>query len=253
MLIWNWKHNFIGQSSIKKPIENESEQKLPSRSSIIREFALNTSTHGIPGIARSQSKHNCIFWSISFLSFNSIMLMFIIQSIMIYFQHPTQTSVTMATERSHAFPAVTICNYSPARIDLIITALQNFTVQNNLTKDSIGYSSIIADAKYIRDFLIYKITAHESIEQFFFQLKDMLISCQYNDEDCFVSDFISFISPSYGPCYTFNARQKNTTKHRLRYTNDNGGYGKLKLILYAHSHLYVPFATDGNSDIVSCA
>ncbi|CAF1035211.1 unnamed protein product [Adineta steineri] len=37
--------------------------------SIIREFSLNTSTHGIPGIARSQSILNRIFWAISTLIF----------------------------------------------------------------------------------------------------------------------------------------------------------------------------------------
>ena len=48
--------------------------KRPRRRSIIREFCLNTSTHALPSIARSESIHNRLFWSISFLAFLAIMI-----------------------------------------------------------------------------------------------------------------------------------------------------------------------------------
>ena len=97
------------------------------RRSIIREFALNTSTHALPGIARSQSKHNRIFWSISFLTFTGIMIYFVVQSLRNYFQYPTQTSVSIVVERSQIFPAVTICNYGAGRSDMSSAEYLNFT------------------------------------------------------------------------------------------------------------------------------
>ncbi|CAF0819816.1 unnamed protein product [Adineta steineri] len=52
----------------------KSESKLHQSRSIIREFSLNTSMHGIAGISRSQSIHNRIFWSIAILIFTVLAL-----------------------------------------------------------------------------------------------------------------------------------------------------------------------------------
>ena len=40
-------------------------------------------------------------------------------------------------------------------------------------------------------------------------------------------------------------KRKHGNGTALRYTNDNGGTGKLQLRLYAQSHLYVPFVSYG--------
>jgi hypothetical protein len=97
------------------------------RRSIIREVALNTSTHGIPGITRSQSLLNRLFWTISLLSFSGILLYFITQSIRAYFAYPVQTSVSTIVERVQAFPAVTFCNFSPLRYDRFSEPFFNYT------------------------------------------------------------------------------------------------------------------------------
>jgi hypothetical protein len=118
----------MSDSTIKQiatvfPITAESlkpEPKLQGNRFIIRDFGLHTSTHGIPGIARSRSIHNRVFWTISFISYTGIMLYFVIEAILAYFQYPTQTSVTFSDEWPQAFPAVTICNYSPFRYDQFI-------------------------------------------------------------------------------------------------------------------------------------
>ncbi|CAF1316500.1 unnamed protein product [Rotaria sordida] len=111
----------------------EPDPKFRRRRSIIREFSLNTSTHGIPGIARSQNIHNRIFWIVSTLIFTGIMLFFIVESMKAYFNYPTQTSVSFIVERSQAFPAVSICNFSPIRFDNFIEPFLNFTKSRNLT------------------------------------------------------------------------------------------------------------------------
>jgi len=40
-------------------------------------------------------------------------------------------------------------------------------------------------------------------------------------------------------------QKKNGNGTAVRYTNDNGGTGKLQLRFYAQIHLYVPFVSDG--------
>ena len=239
------KNNQITAISTAKTDVWMDEIVLPRRRSIIREFALNTSTHALPGIARSQSKHNRIFWSISFVIFTGVMSYFVTQTIINYFQYPTQTSVSVVVERSQDFPAVTICNYSPARFDLVIGPLLNFTNQSHLINTTNQASFTLTHIEQLKDFLGKKVSVDESVDEFFFNLDIMLISCFYNGQACDATDFISFISAVYGSCATFNARRKNYTEKQLRLTNEVGGTGKLLLRLYAHSHLYIPFLTDG--------
>ncbi|UJR27553.1 hypothetical protein I4U23_008835 [Adineta vaga] len=194
------------------------------RRSIIREFALNTSTHGLPGIARSQSKHNRFFWTISFLIFLGIMVFFVTKSIQDYFTYPTQTTLSYVVEQSQPFPAVTFCNYAPARYDLVIRSFLAYTNSLNITNTNDTSTFTLAQAIAVLD--------------------SMLINCTYNGQQCTANDFISFLSSHYGSCYTFNAKMKDTSSNAVRYTSDSGGSGQLQLRLYTHSHLYIPYITE---------
>jgi len=220
------------------------DPKFRRRRSIIREFSLNTSTHGVPGIARSQSLHNRIFWTVSFLVFTGIMLYFIIQSMQAFFSYPTQTSVFVIVERLQTFPAVSICNYAPIRFDTFIEPFLNYTNSRNLT--NINDTSTITSYQYefVADFIQYVINNDLSISNYLFHLQPMLISCFYNNLPCTHDDFIPFLSATYGLCYTFNAKMiLNQTS--IRNATDNGGTGTFQLKLYAYSHQYVPYVSDG--------
>lgn len=223
----------------------EVESPKPRRQSIIREFALNTSTHGLPGIARSQSKHNCIFWTISFLIFMTVMIFFVTQTIIAYFRYPTQTSVSIVIERSQTFPAVTFCNYAPARFDQVVGPFLNYTNSLNITQTNNTNVFTIEQAMLLRQFLQEQLNAGAAVDQYFFSIDTMLISCLYNGQTCTADDFISFLSSTYGRCFTFNAKTKHSNGSDIRRTSDNGGSGKLQLRLYAQSHLYIPFIIEG--------
>ncbi|CAM4763905.1 unnamed protein product [Rotaria magnacalcarata] len=226
---------------------NAEELKLNStlrrRQSIIREFALTTSTRGIPGIARSENIHNRIYWTISTTVFAGIMLYFVIESIKGYFSYPTQTSVTMNIESMQYFPAVSICNYSPVRFDTFIVPFVNYTnaLNSTNTNDTSTISSF--QSKYAGDFILSLINKNEPIDQFFYPLQSMRMYCLYNGQTCNTSDFIPFLSPSFGSCYTFNAKIKSDGSN-IRSTSDNGGIGMLHLKLYVHSHPYLPYLSD---------
>jgi hypothetical protein len=232
------------------PVTTEAQKTEASklrRRSIVREYALNASTHGLFGIARSESKPNCIFWTISFLTFTGIMIFFVTRSITDYFQYPTQTSVSIVFERSQTFPAVTFCNYASGRFDRIIEPFLNYSNSHNLTNTN--DTSITAftgeEALLLVEFLHVKLNADESVDQYMFSLDSMLLYCAYNGIQCGANDFISFLSSTLGLCYTFNAQSKNPNSSDIRQTNDYGGTGTLQLRLYANSHLYVPYSTDG--------
>ena len=227
----------------------ETESNTDPRRVIIREFGFNTSTHGIPGIARSQSLHNRIFWSISFVGFFGIMSFFVTQAILAYYSYPTQTLVRFANQWPQPFPAVTICNYSPFRYDQFIESYLNYTNTFNLTNttntDRTAFTQ--QQASYIYSYLQYKLNRNESVNQIFFSLSSMLIKCIYNGKNCSSDDFVTFQSSTYGLCYTFNAPTSAINNGSIHYNNENGQSGKLHLDLYIHSHQYVPFISDGNT------
>ena len=227
------------------PVTERATSSTRRRRSIIREFALNTSTHALPGIARSQSIHNCIFWTVSFVIFTGVMIYFVSQSIISYFQYPTQTLVSIRIDQRQSFPAVTICNLVPYRYDTAIEPLIEYAKGKNVTNITRTTRFSQTHLNMLFDFLIDNDRKNQSNEKYLFSLADMLIKCNYNDRDCNQSDFKSFISSIYGYCYTFNAKTKVHGDDGVRGIHGNGGTGKLHLELYTHSHLYVPDTTSG--------
>lgn len=218
-------------------------KKQPRRRSIIREFCLNTSTHALPGIARSESIHNRAFWLVSFISFSGIMIYFIVTAIIAYFQYPTSIDISYVRERPQYFPAFSLCNGSPLVYEHIIGPLLNFS--NATTSTSTNNTAMFNESQVndLWELLIYKTNKNDLSELYFFSLSSMLRVCIYNFQSCSANDFIPFLSSYYGLCYTFNAKLQNNTYESVRYTNQNGGDGKLYLGLYIYSHQYVPYTT----------
>lgn len=221
----------------------EEKQELKART-ILREFCLNTSVHGLSGIARSQSIVNRVYWSVTCIGFIALTIYFCVETVREYFKYPFQTVVSINLERPAKFPAFTLCNVCPLRIDHFVEPFSRYMLTRNI--------SIRGDMNYfnddnslsIRDYLNTRIDHNESINDYFYSLESMLISCKYNNIPCNASDFIWFLSTKYGICYTFNARLKGVPDGGIRDSNSGGQRGILKLAFYVHSHLYVPYMTD---------
>ena len=224
------------------PVKIESKQYR--RRSIILEFCSNSSAHGLSGIARGQSTVVRVFWSISFAVFTAVMIIFVIKAILAYFDYPTDMDLSIISELPQYFPAVSICNVSPYRLDQFSGSSPNYTSFYNLSdsNDTKSYEFQVQDLqKVIVDYL----NSNKSPEIFSFTLSPMLYTCTFNSVPCSTSSFILFLSSKYGNCYTFNAKLKNSTGRNILYANEYGGEGKLSLGLYIHKHQYVPYAQSG--------
>jgi hypothetical protein len=218
----------------------------PRRRSIIHEFSVNATVHGIQGIGRSKSITNRIFWTVSFLGFAGIMIYFVVQSLQSYFSYPTQTLVSFVAQRVQPFPAVSICNFSPVRFDTFIEPFINYTNSLNLTDTNDTSTITLYQSQFIRDFVRELLNRNIIPNNFLFPLESMLMYCSYNGANCYPSDFISFQSAAYGACYTFNAKMKSDP-NSVRNATENGGTGLLQLQLYAHSNQYVPYIANGKA------
>lgn len=212
--------------------------------SIIQEFSMNTSAHGLPGIARSNSLHNRAYWSIALLAFTGFMIYLIVEAVRAYLEYPTQMDLSIDPEWPQYFPAFSFCNTGGMRSDLFLGPLLNYTNSLNLTNSNdtsiLFPNQTLSVANFVRDTL----NANKSMEPYFYSLSSMLYSCLFNSVPCNETDFIPFITPTFGLCYTFNAKLKDATYESVRDGNQNGGTGNLELGLYVHSHLYLPYLTD---------
>lgn len=221
--------------------------KARRRRSIIREFSLNTSTHGLPGMARSESKHNFAFWLISFLVFTGIMIYFVTKSILDYFEYPTQSDVNVIREWPQYFPAVSICNSAIFRLDTYMPAFIKYIKSRNISIPSNMTTIPPSLYPFILTFAVDKLNSNETLTPYFFSLQSMLKKCTYNNLPCSTNDFIRFTAATHGLCYTFNAKMKNDDGKSVRYSNQDGRTGVLELELYVHSHLYPPSFFTGNN------
>ena len=78
--------NVVSLTNKVSPVEQKTR---PRRRSILREFCLNSSAHGLAGVVRGKSIYNRAFWLISFTAFAGAMIYFVIQAIIAYFDYPT--------------------------------------------------------------------------------------------------------------------------------------------------------------------
>ncbi|CAF1025436.1 unnamed protein product [Rotaria sp. Silwood1] len=241
--MWNRNENVVLSPINDVPVV-QPKNKVSRRLSIIREFSLNTSTHALPGIARSESLHNRIFWSLSFISFTGLMIYFVVKAILAYFDYPTSMDTSFISEWPQEFPAFSFCNISPLRRDLFWKPFLNYSIMNNRTSaNDIAWDSLsLLD---LTKFLIYTLNRNETLDKYFYSLSSMMYKCSFNDMPCSVNDFVPFTSFVYGACYTFNAALKNNASRNTVYANEHGGDGKLSIGLYIHSHQYVPSLMEG--------
>ncbi|CAF1125475.1 unnamed protein product [Rotaria sordida] len=233
-------NNHLSTESPNELSTTESGKKLHRRRSIIHEFATNTTIHGLPNIINSENVHSRIFWAISFVAFSSLMLYFIVKAILEYLQYQTQTDMSVNVEWPQYFPAFSICNAASFRYDQFIEPFLNYTNTLNLTNEN---SMNALSPLRIRNFIQYKVNRNESIAQYSFSLYSMLYQCLYDSMPCSSADFIPFVSSTYGLCFTFNAKMKNTSVG-VRYGNQYSGTGRLNLAFYVHSQQYVPYVVD---------
>ena len=125
------------------------------------------------------------------------------------------------------FPAVSLCNASPFRLDRFVQPFLNYTNTSAIPHDL---------TRFLHRFLGDQLNTNTSIDSLYYTLPTILRKCTFNSMPCSAADFILFYSSSFGLCHKFDARMKNTTQNPVRNGNEYGGSGILKLELYAHSH-----------------
>ena len=200
-----------------KDLEINEDKKNILR--ILKEKWSNSSSHGIPNIARTDSYLIKFFWIITFLGCTSFFTYLTVQSIFEYFQHDVTSKIRLIKEFPIKFPGIRVCNKDPFITYESIEILADM-VQNN--SDRFDLSNFAGDSKdkfEVLNYLILNDNDNDKIQKFALNnlilnydsykdklddgLNERIYSCQFNRFNC--SHLITYdFDLTSGLCFIFN-------------------------------------------------
>ena len=233
-------------SSLEDSNLAQQDSKLRKKiNETFKDWLSSSTSHGLPNIARTDSKILKLLWTLSFLGSSAGCAYLLYLSVSGYLNYDVVTKITVYDELPSQFPTITICNSYPFGSANSTSFLEqqlnkffpghDFKSFNNLSSAGKKFNfSEFSFAKY----LILLSAADPSVSDDFKQslgltIEDMLINCQYSGSLCSKDDFVWFYSVLYGNCYVFNSG-KNSSGGTvpLKYLNQAGKTNGLKLELY---------------------
>ena len=228
-------------ATTEKPLARAFLQR--HRRSILIDYSLTTSTHGLRSIAAAYNTLHRVFWIVAFVGAFVCMSGFIVFEILQYLSFPTQINVEIVLKRNMPFPAVTFCNANPFRSSHMNKSLSMYAEESGLNVTEERLHTIAFTM------LVDRINQNRTSEltSVGFQLSDILLECSYNGMNC-SENFVRSLSPIFGNCFTFNWK---TATNRLFTLADVGPnmtlFEGLSLSFYYPRHLTfpMPYSEDG--------
>lgn len=189
-------------------------------------WLVGSSITGLSNIKRARLKFIRIIWILCIIASLAGCSRMIIDLILRYFKYNVNISLKIKSASSQNFPAVTFCNLNPFDLSKSGSILNQILMENNLE----DYS----DPQLVRTLVKSKIAGNFIQKNSMgFCLKDMLISCYFNNAECTDSDFVPFYDFDFVNCFTFNSGfDSNGNKVPIKEVNLQGTDLGLKLELY---------------------
>jgi hypothetical protein len=191
-------------------ITNETNTKKETLGSILFNWISDTSSHGIPKIINKELYMIKFMWSVFVIISWAACFYFIINTFVQFFKWDVNVSATREEERPAQFPAIDICNLNPYdgnKVTLEPVNEEYVLVDGLSLLDSAKNFKIKADAYIKKKSNEFEDNASKgllNITWIGYQLKDMLVSCRFQEQPCTVDDFTQYHNYYYGNCYRFN-------------------------------------------------
>ena len=194
---------------------------MQSFGSILAHRLSASTSHAIPNIVQSKYISVKIFWSFFFLLSFSLSSVMIIENFIDFFKYEVTTSIRKFPEYPMNFPTVSICNTDIFVTNYSIKYLANL-LRNDL-KQQLNYTKILNQNfsddltlvnyfirnDYSKEFL--KISSYKAFhenssiqEKLGYSFEEMVLTCKFQKENCYKSDFIQQYNYYYGNCFIFN-------------------------------------------------
>ncbi|XP_029186299.2 amiloride-sensitive sodium channel subunit alpha-like [Acropora millepora] len=236
-----------------------------STKELIKDFANYTTTHGVGRLSEAKTVFSRLVWSIFILC---ALGMFIFQTLRLFesfMSRPVSTLIQVKHATKARFPAVTVCNQNPVRIDKIpddYFGSIHQEIQRRFLNDSrflgnpsidanfSNYSSVDPELEVeiehlFEDMLIGKLATENTSTLFNMghQFQDFVFECNFKGIDCrnYSKFWTRFWDYRYGNCFDFNGGiGDNHTEQEILKTHNTGQSGGLKLNLFIHTDQYTP-------------
>ncbi|XP_072048340.1 acid-sensing ion channel 1C-like [Amphiura filiformis] len=194
-----------------------------------REFAENTSLHGIVRIFESAGVILKLIWSVIFLAAFGLFIWQFSERITAYQKFNYNTLVEVEHRSKLTFPAVTICNYNrfyssriteeyTKHLDRLLGFADtlNYYYANSYVsslENRLGDQPVENWQSFNDEFDFEQFAAQSG-----FSLNESLIWCDWKGkkDSCSADNFTAIFIPDYGICYQFNIDDKD--ENRLRQT-----------------------------------
>ena len=165
---------------------------------VVVEIATNSSTHGLPNIARTNSFFLKIMWFIFTVLCTSICLYLNVKTILNYLDYEVVTKISVINQIPAPFPTITICSLNMLATDYAI----EYTT--NMTKSLLEQAKLYDLPEYSENFSIFDPELYRYIivssaadqrmndqqrKALGISLEKMMIKCIYNFQPCQSSDF----------------------------------------------------------------
>ena len=174
----------------------------------LKDWGGHTTTHAIPNIVTTQSKIMRIIWIICFLVSLGYCLFQIVICILSYMSYGVISNYEYIYETPTLFPVVDICNINPYDGNFLAEVIAEMN-NKSISSSNVTNYYYIEDLNTITvNFKTYleKKNENDSISRWYssFWPQQLIISCLFNNEPCYFTDFMYYHNFHYGACFSFN-------------------------------------------------
>ena len=222
-----------------------------------KKWGNRVSIHAIPFIASGQKKFLRVVWIVSLLLSIGLCIALLITIITQYFQYEVNTVFQIERDAERSFPTISFCSKQICGLNSYKTEeylasflrqtydLKNWTVIDykdpfvQSIMDSMSWSKDEVYNGILRAYFNKTLSINQT------DIKDRILSCEFNGEQCDYTEFETYNLNDYQKCYRFNSGKfSNGTTNPIKTTERYGiSYGlHLELFLGKSADCPNPFS-----------
>jgi hypothetical protein len=166
----------------------------------LKKFVDNVTIGGFINASISKNIEVRIFWILIILTSFGLCHYIIYCNYENYLTFESKTTIREINEVKSKFPTVVICNRNTFTNEFSFKYLKNFSLNLNQSFKSQNDFLYKAYASYLN-----KIEHKNEIKLIDYEIDDVLLTCEFNQEECDGSYFKTFYHNIYRNCYMFNS------------------------------------------------
>ena len=207
----------------KSSRQNDPRKYINTRALIASLIKENVGFEGAQAVVRVLDSKNIflkLFWVFCLLVSNLVCGYLLVQTLLTYLDFQVYTTTTTVHETPAVFPKITICNSALTTTKYALNLIKE--INNELSpgisifdENPLKNMSFKNRLEFLFQFTILINTKIQSLpdeskKMLVHSLDDILIYCQFNNQQCTSADFFWRYDPVYGNCYSFNSGFNST-------------------------------------------